>query len=61
MRLQGALAAFFCASGEFECEAGGFASAAVDDGYKDAPAVFATMDGGQIGGPTLIGMIGDGG
>src|SRR6476620_4713600 len=57
--LQGALCGFG-PSGEFQSMTEDLPGAAVDDGHEDAPAVLSTVDEGKVGGPPLVGMIGDG-
>ena len=57
--LQGAFCGFG-PSGEFQGMTEDLTGAAVDDGHEDAPAVLSAVNEGKVGGPPLIGMIGDG-
>ena len=50
----------FGSAGELQCMTKDLPGAAVDDRHEDAPAVLSTVDEGKVGGPSLIGMIGDG-
>lgn len=44
----------FGATREFESMPDYFAGATVDDGHKDAPTIFAAVDQGKVGSPSLI-------
>ena len=57
--LQGAFCGFG-PSGQLQCMPEDLTGAAVDDGHEDAPAVLSAVDESKVGGPSLIGMIGDG-
>lgn len=50
----------FRPSGGLQGVADDLAGAAVDDRHEDTPAVPAAVDEGKVGGPSLIGTIGDG-
>ena len=56
---QGALGGFGSAS-PLECMAEGLTGAAVNDGNKNTPTIAPAVDEGQIGGPALVGLLGDG-
>ena len=43
-----------------ECMAEDLTGAAGNDGHKDTPTIAPAVDEGQIGGPALVGLLGDG-